>query len=80
MAHLYELSGYAGTKVEFSDSPESRSSFTIAEAPVRRARQGPREGNRALIDQEHPRETPEQSRLGSVPFSELALAGVIRTT
>src|SRR5689334_2559859 len=75
MAHLYELSGYAGTKVEFSESPE-RIVFTIQEAPYVALGKVRVNGNRALSEEVLLAKLP-QNLLGSVPFSE-RLAGVIR--
>lgn len=70
MAHLYELAGYAGTRVEFTESPK-QIVFTIAEAPYVALGKVRVKGNRALSDDEL------LARLPSGPYSE-RLAGVIR--
>lgn len=51
MAHLYELAGYAGTKVEFTESPD-RIVFTITEAPYVALGKVRVNGNTALKDKE----------------------------
>jgi outer membrane protein insertion porin family len=71
MAHLYELAGYAGTRVEFSESPE-RIVFTITEAPSVALGKVRVNGNTALADKKLLARLP-----GSGPYSE-RLAGVIR--
>jgi outer membrane protein assembly complex protein YaeT len=75
MAHRYELAGYAGTRVEFSESPE-RIVFTITEARYVALGKVRVNGNRALSDEELLAKLP-RNLLGSVPYSE-RLAGEIR--
>lgn len=75
MAHLYELAGHAGTRVEFSESPK-RVVFTITEAPYVALGKVRVKGNRAISDQDLLARLP-RDLFGSVPYSE-RLGGVIR--
>ena len=76
MAHLYELAGYAGTRVEFSESPD-RIVFTITEAHYVKLGKVRVNGNKAISEKELLARLPG-SLFGSVPYSE-RLGGVIRT-